>query len=277
MPFEGVFATDFDSETVPEIVGPWIAPDLEGSHSSIELAMGENAATYCISQYSSSVSVGNAYAHADGPEGRNDLISLFGVETASFEYDGNKNLATKTQAGATWTYAYNEMGLLKEVNKDDVVRATYAYEAFSRRVKAIENVNGSNVTTLFVYGLGLDPLGTKSGSGETRYVYANGLRIARTVVDASTCYHHLDALGSTWRMMMLRRTPPSREDPRDLQSVVEEEGMVARIVARAAHLHDAKLPLHPELPLSREPQVKDPVREVFLLVLCKGGRPPRGA
>jgi hypothetical protein len=77
------------------------------------------------------------------------------------------------------------------------VRANYAYDALGRRVKA----TGDGITTYFVYGL--DPLWTKTGTTETRHAYANGMRIARITGSGgswTTYYHHVDALGSTWRM-----------------------------------------------------------------------------
>jgi hypothetical protein len=101
--------------------------------------------------------------------------SPFGWEVVSSAYAVNGDLETKTQAGVTWTYAYNEMGLLKEVKEGSTVRATYAYDGLGRRVKATE----TGVTTFFVYGLGLDPLWEKTGTTETRHVYANGLRTTR--------------------------------------------------------------------------------------------------
>lgn len=121
------------------------------------------------------------------------------VSGGTVTHSPNGGAATRTVGSVTWSYAYNEVALLKEVRKDDVARATYAYDGLGRRVNATED----GVTTFFVYGLGLDPLWTKSGTTETRHVYANGLRIARIVVGGSTYYYHVDALGSTWR-----RQPP---------------------------------------------------------------------
>src|SRR5881409_3245580 len=43
--------------------------------------------------------------------------------------------------------------------------------------------------------------------------------------------------------------------------------MIAGIVPRSSHLDDAQLSLHPELALSREPEVQDPVHQIVLLVL----------
>src|SRR5438128_10027040 len=58
-----------------------------------------------------------------------------------------------------------------------------------------------------------------------------------------------------------------RESARDPEPVVEDERVVARIVPRPSHLDDPQLSLHPELALSREPEVQDPVHEIVLLVL----------
>src|SRR3989441_12267300 len=43
--------------------------------------------------------------------------------------------------------------------------------------------------------------------------------------------------------------------------------MIAGIVPRPSHLDDPQLSLHPELALSRKPEVQDPVHEIILLVL----------
>src|SRR2546427_11816425 len=43
--------------------------------------------------------------------------------------------------------------------------------------------------------------------------------------------------------------------------------MIAGVVPRPSHLDDSQLSLHPELALSREPEVQDPVHEIVLLVL----------
>src|SRR5436309_10829442 len=58
-----------------------------------------------------------------------------------------------------------------------------------------------------------------------------------------------------------------RQDSRDPQPVVEHERVIPGVVSGPSHLHDPQLPLHPELPLAGEPQVENPVREVFFLVL----------
>src|SRR5436309_14003320 len=53
----------------------------------------------------------------------------------------------------------------------------------------------------------------------------------------------------------------------DPESVVEYKRMVPGVVSRAPHLDDSELSLHPELALSREPELQDPVHEIMLLVL----------
>src|SRR2546425_5729998 len=58
-----------------------------------------------------------------------------------------------------------------------------------------------------------------------------------------------------------------RESARDPEAIVEDERVVARVVPRPSHLDDPQLSLHPELALSREPEVQDPVHEILLLVL----------
>src|SRR3989449_1062969 len=58
-----------------------------------------------------------------------------------------------------------------------------------------------------------------------------------------------------------------RESARDPEPVVEDERVVARVVPGPSHLDDPQLSLHPELTLSREPEVQDSVHEIVFLVL----------
>src|SRR3989449_895856 len=58
-----------------------------------------------------------------------------------------------------------------------------------------------------------------------------------------------------------------RESARDPEPVVEDERVVARVVPGPSHLDDPQLSLHPELALSRKPEVQDSVHQIILLVL----------
>lgn len=178
--------------TNPATEQPWTQADVNALQAGLEKVV--STATTKVTQLYVSVSVGDKTTYAYGP--MNELTSAVGREAATFTYTLNGSLATKTEGGVTWTYAYNEIGLLASVKQNAATVAQYAYDGLGRPVKAVEN----GVTTYFVYGLGMDPILEKSGSTETRHVYANGMRIARIVVGGATYYHHADALGSTWRI-----------------------------------------------------------------------------
>lgn len=142
------------------------------------------------------------YTYDNGPTGMNRLLSIGGSGAATFTYTTNGDVETRTEGGVTWTYAYNEMGLLREVKEGSTVRAQYFYDGLGRRVKTVEG----GTTTYVVYGLGMDPIFERSVSGsttDTRYVFANGMRIAKLVGNAApftAYYYHVDSLGSTWRI-----------------------------------------------------------------------------
>jgi RHS repeat-associated protein len=170
----------------------WTQADVNALEAGVENVY--LSATTRVTQVYVVVNIGSGTTYAYGP--MNELTSTAGIDAATYTYDANGNLATKTSDGVTWTYTYNGMGLLKEVKLGASSVAQYFYDGLGRRVKTVEN----GVTTFFVYGLGIDPIYEKSGTTETRHLYAAGMRIAKMVVGGATYYVHADALGSTWRM-----------------------------------------------------------------------------
>jgi hypothetical protein len=50
-----------------------------------------------------------------------------------------------------WGYTYTEDNMLKTVKKNNGFMAQYFYDGDGKRVKSIENVGGSNVTTIYAY------------------------------------------------------------------------------------------------------------------------------
>jgi RHS repeat-associated protein len=180
--------------TNPATGKAWMMADVNALEAGIENVY-LSAATR-VTQVYVVVNIGSGTTYAYGP--MNELTSTtgLGLDEASYTYDANGNLATKTSDGVTWTYTYNGMGLLKEVKLGASSVAQYFYDGLGRRVKTVEG----SATTFFVYGLGVDPIHEKSGTTETRHVYADGMRIAKMVVGGATYYVHADALSSTWRM-----------------------------------------------------------------------------
>jgi RHS repeat-associated protein len=185
--------------TNPATGAPWTVAEvnaLEAGFRKYETNALVDSETRVTQLYVTVTSTRDSYTYDSGPTGINTLTSITGASAATFAYTFNGDLWMKNVSGVTWTYTYNEMGLLKEVKEGSTVKATYAYDGLGRRVKTVED----GATTYFVYGLGIDPIWEKTGTTETRHFYANGMRIARQVVGGSTYYYHTDALGSTWRI-----------------------------------------------------------------------------
>jgi len=182
--------------TNPATGQPWTPAEVNALEAGFRVDRASEITK--VTQLYMSVELGSTslYAYNDGLTGINNLTSISGAESVTFTYTTNGEVLTRTEAGVTWTYSYNGRGLLKEVKQGVPVVATYSYDGLGRRVKAVEN----GVTTFFVYGLGIDPIYEKTGTTETRHIYANGMRIARQVVGGATYYYHADALGSTWRI-----------------------------------------------------------------------------
>ena len=114
-----------------------------------------------------------------------------------YSYYPNGNLKTSNvTVGSTtnrWSYSWSVPGSLLSVTNNTLVQGYYAYDGLERMVEAKE---GSS-TTFHSY-TGTDTLSDQFTSGASNdYVYANGLKIARSGEYVSTYYYHTDALGST--------------------------------------------------------------------------------
>lgn len=118
---------------------------------------------------------------------------------ASYTYEANGNLETKTEGVNVWVYEWNAMNQLIEVKKGTTVQnatmvATFGYDPIGRRIlKATptrtvpytydgadilrENVtiSGSTVTSYYVHGPGIDEPLSKETGGVLTYYHADGL------------------------------------------------------------------------------------------------------
>jgi len=134
-----------------------------------------------------------AYTYADGATGMNTLTSLVkNGATTSFTYDANGNLDTKTGG---WDYDWNAENLMTIAKLSGVQQQAYAYDGLGRRVK----VDGasSSTWTVSIFS-GMDPIYEKDNAGTvTKYVYANGMRIAKITSSGAVQYYIGDHLGST--------------------------------------------------------------------------------
>ena len=117
--------------------------------------------------------------------------------SASYAYDSDGSLKsaniTSLAPLAHWSYVWSPQGNLLRVSNYTSIQGLYAYDGLGRRVEAKE---GSS-TTFYAYE-GTDTLAEiVPGAPSPDYVYANGIRIARTGGTVSTTYYITDALGST--------------------------------------------------------------------------------
>jgi RHS repeat-associated protein len=118
---------------------------------------------------------------------------------ASYTYDANGNLETKTEGVDVWVYEWNAMNQLIEVKKGTTVGnatwvARFRYDPIGRRIEKAtpvqvttythdgadilrENVtiSGSTVTSYYVHGPGIDEPLSKETGGVLTYYHADGL------------------------------------------------------------------------------------------------------
>jgi RHS repeat-associated protein len=117
---------------------------------------------------------------------------------ATFAYDANGNLTSKTEGGSTWTYDWTADNGLKRVTRDGVEVARFAYDPLGRRVEKV----AGGITYSYVYS-GMDIV-RESRSDGTRYTYLHGPGIdeplARIDQTGAVAYYHADGLGSIVKM-----------------------------------------------------------------------------
>jgi len=115
-------------------------------------------------------------------------VNVLGVP-ATYTYDANGNLATKTEGADAWVYTWNALGQMTSVAKNGVSQASYEYDPVGRRIRrtagtttswlydsedVIQEVAGS-ASTAIVHGLGIDePLALQSGMNTT-YLHTDGM------------------------------------------------------------------------------------------------------
>lgn len=143
----------------------------------------------------------------------NEATKNFSVNVAggaaSYTYDANGNLETKTEGTDVWVYEWNAMNQLVEVKKGTTVGnaasvATFKYDPVGRRIEKStptkvttytydgadilrENVtiSGSTVTSYYVHGPGIDEPLAKETGGMLTYYHADGLGSIAKETDGS--------------------------------------------------------------------------------------------
>jgi RHS repeat-associated protein len=108
---------------------------------------------------------------------------------ATYTYDANGNLATKTEGADAWVYTWNALNQLTAVSKNGASQATYHYDPLGRRVsrelfsptswtysgKDVVRQGASDGVRLVIVGEGVDePLATERAA-VTSYLHADAL------------------------------------------------------------------------------------------------------
>ncbi|MFH0862131.1 MAG: RHS repeat-associated core domain-containing protein [Candidatus Altiarchaeota archaeon] len=114
----------------------------------------------------------------------------------NYTYDSNGNMLQDER----FKYEYNGMNMLKIVKNasTDAVVEQYWYGPDGQRIKKVSFLeDGKNRTTLYVnpsYEININETGTRQ---DTRYVFANGERMAELHQNGSKTYYLNDHLGSS--------------------------------------------------------------------------------
>jgi RHS repeat-associated protein len=121
---------------------------------------------------------------------------LVGANGASFGYDANGNLTSKTDASGSWSYAWDYENRLKQASLSGGVTVDYNYDALGRRIQLTSTTGG---ITKFAYD-GADVLRDLDGSGNTIADYLIGPGIdnkLRKTTGTSAAYLAVNNLGTT--------------------------------------------------------------------------------
>ncbi|MBX7187482.1 MAG: hypothetical protein K1Y01_20225 [Vicinamibacteria bacterium] len=108
---------------------------------------------------------------------------------ATYTYDANGNLATKTEGADAWVYTWNALNQLIAVTKNGVTQATYAYDPAGRRVQRSASVTttwtyddedvirqaAGPVVSLVLHGPGVDETLATEAQGITTFLQVDGL------------------------------------------------------------------------------------------------------
>jgi RHS repeat-associated protein len=125
----------------------------------------------------------------------NNLNQYTTVGNATFTYDADGNLISKTEGSNTWTYTYDDENRLVGVTAPNGTW-TYQYDALGNRIATIQNGQRTDYL-LDPTGLG-DVIAEYDGSGNLVARYTHGLGLtSRIDASNSATYYDSDAVGST--------------------------------------------------------------------------------
>ena len=193
----------------------WTPSDINALQAGMEKVSGGAPQTR-VTQLYVTVNIGSdaTYVYTNGPTGMNQLTSMTDSTGAmtSFGYDANGN--QRSRKGASWLcYAWGPEGLLSSVTSIAMSSTScdnptspqpvqaYVYDGMGRRL----NVTSPTTWTVSIFA-GQDVVYEKShvdGQADqiTKYVYANGMRIAKITSSGAVQYYLGDHLGSTRKVL----------------------------------------------------------------------------
>jgi len=145
--------------------------------------------------------VGNRTAsHLSATYGYQPFNRLTGTASATYSYDSNGNLISKTDSLGNWTFGYDEENRLTEVAVPNGPTVNYKYDGLGRR---IQRMTTAGANERYVYD-NADVLIDLNANGSVATTYFNGLRIdnhlRQTNATSGVSYFLTDHLNSTARL-----------------------------------------------------------------------------
>ncbi len=142
--------------------------------------------------------VGNRTAsNLSATYGYHPFNRLTNTPSATYSYDNNGNLVSKTDELGTWTFAYNEENRLTQVNKPGGLMIGYKYDALGRR---IQRATSAGANERYVYD-GANALIDLNADWSVATTYLNDLgvdnHLRQTNSTTGVSYFLTDHLGST--------------------------------------------------------------------------------
>jgi RHS repeat-associated protein len=142
--------------------------------------------------------IGNRTAsHISGTYNYQPFNKLTSTATASYTYDNNGNLLTKTDSVGITTFTWNEENQLIQVSLPDSLTVNYKYDGLGRR---IQSTSSSGASQRYVYD-GQEVLLDLNADWSVATTYLNDLEVDDHLRQTSTtggiAYYLADHIGST--------------------------------------------------------------------------------
>lgn len=129
-------------------------------------------------------------------------VNVLGVP-ATYTYDANGNLATKTEGTDAWVYEWNALKQLTAVTKNAATVATYSYDPLGRRLNKTTPTPTASVIAWLYDGVDI-VRETRTGVGAITRRFVHGLGsdeplLFEDATASALAYLHADGLGSIVR------------------------------------------------------------------------------